>query len=106
MTESTGAKRVHAQLRPRLSRLLLLCGGILIALLIAEIALRVSGFTYFDPYIVDQDVGFGLRPNAEGWWQQEGRTYVKINSQGFRDREHSFAKPPGSLRIAVLGDSF
>jgi hypothetical protein len=96
--------------RPRLrllfARLLLLFGGIFVALLIAEVALRVSGFTYFNPYIVDQDVGFALRPGAEGWWQKEARTYVKINSQGFRDREHSFAKPPGSLRIAILGDSF
>ncbi len=42
---------------------------------------RVAGFTYFNAYIVDQDVGFSLRPNAEGWWRKEGLTYVKINSQ-------------------------
>jgi hypothetical protein len=98
------------QSRPRLrllfARLLLLFGGILVALLIAEIGLRVSGFTYFNPYIVDQDVGYTLRPGAEGWWTREGLTYVKINSHGFHDREHTFAKPPGTLRIAVLGDSF
>jgi len=98
------------QSRPRLrllfARLLLLVGGILVALLIAEVALRVSGFTYFNPYIVDQDVGYTLRPGAEGWWTKEGLTYIKINSHGFRDREHTIAKPPGTLRIAVLGDSF
>ena len=32
--------------------------------------------------------------------------YVRINSDGLRDREHSIAKKPGALRIAVLGDSF
>lgn len=76
------------------------------ALLIVEVGLRISGFTYFNPYILDQDVGSALRPGAEGWWKKEGLTYVKINSHGFRDREHTFEKPPGTIRIAVLGDSF
>lgn len=84
----------------------LVVGGIFVALLIAEIALRVSGFQYFNPYIVDRDVGYSLRPNAEGWWKREGVTYIKINSHGFRDREHLIAKPPDTLRIAILGDSF
>jgi len=107
MAEITGAA---AKPRPRLrllfARLLLLIGGILVGLLIAEVALRVSGFTYFNPYIVDRDVGYSLRPGAEGWWQKEGLTYVKINRHGFRDREHTIAKPPDTLRIAVLGDSY
>ncbi len=76
------------------------------ALMIAEVALRVSGFTYFNPYIVDQDVGYTLRPGAEGWWKKEALTHVKINSHGFRDLEHTIAKPPGTLRVAILGDSF
>jgi hypothetical protein len=80
-------------------------GGILVGLLIAELCLRLSGFTYFNPYMVDPDVGYSLRPGVEGWWQREGLTYIKINSQGFRDREHTIEKPPGSLRIAILGDS-
>ncbi|MGH9968960.1 MAG: SGNH/GDSL hydrolase family protein [Pyrinomonadaceae bacterium] len=80
--------------------------GILVGLLIAELCLRLSGFTYFNPYMVDVDVGYSLRPGVEGWWQREGLTYVKINNQGFRDREHTIEKPPGSLRIAILGDSF
>jgi len=88
------------------ARALLLFAGILVALVITEIVLRVAGFTYFNPYIVDRDVGFSLRPNAEGWWRKERLTYVKINSQGFRDREHTIAKPPDTFRIAVLGDSY
>ena len=27
-----------------------------------------------------------------------------INSAGLRDREHDLEKPPGTIRIAVLGD--
>ncbi len=78
----------------------------LVALLIAEVALRISGFTYFNPYIADADVGYSLRPNTEGWWTREGRTYITINSAGFRDREHPVAKPANTFRIAILGDSF
>lgn len=76
------------------------------ALLTAEVALRISGFTYFSPYMVDADLGYSLRPSAEGWWNKEGLSYVKINSQGLHDREHTTAKPPNTIRIAVVGDSF
>jgi hypothetical protein len=31
---------------------------------------------------------------------------VRINSEGLRDREHTRIKPAGTVRIAVLGDSF
>ena len=30
---------------------------------------------------------------------------VSINSQGLRDKEYNFAKPPGNYRIMILGDS-
>lgn len=104
VTESIGStKRIRPRIHPLLARALLVFGGILTALLIAEVALRVSGFTYFNPYVVDPDVGYSLRPRAEGWWKKEGLTYVKINSYGFHDREHTIAKPPDTLRIAVLG---
>lgn len=107
MAETTaGVKKPCPRWRPRFAKLLLIFGGILVALVLAEGALRVSGFTYFNPYIVDQDVGYSLRPGAEGWWKKEALTYIKINSQGFRDREHTIAKPPDTLRIAVLGDSY
>jgi hypothetical protein len=87
-------------------RLLLFLASVFVALLIVEVFLRVIGFTNLNPYTVDKDVGFSLRPRAEGWWRGEGITYIKINSDGLRDREHTKAKPPETLRIAVLGDSF
>jgi len=31
---------------------------------------------------------------------------IAINAQGFRDREHALRKPPGGVRVAVIGDSF
>src|SRR6185295_10022540 len=47
-----------------------------------------------------------LRPNMEGWYRKEGAAYIRINNDGLRDREHSKAKPPGTIRIAVIGDSY
>src|SRR6266513_2225439 len=92
--------------RKLVARLLLITGSTFAALLLVEIGLRLYGFTYFNAYTTDSELGFSLRPNAEGWWTREATVYIKINSQGFRDREHTIAKPPGTFRIAILGDSY
>ena len=72
----------------------------------AEILLLIAGIEH--PVFDRPDPVFGsaLIEGAEGWQQREGRAYIRVNSRGFRDRERSAAKPPGTLRIAVLGDSF
>src|SRR3954451_24733872 len=41
-----------------------------------------------------------------GWYTREGRSWVAINSDGFRDVEHAVEKPPDVYRIAVIGDSY
>jgi hypothetical protein len=87
-------------------RLLTVLGGIVVGLLIAEAGLRAVGFRYLNLSKEDRDVGYSLRPGAEGWWTREAETYIKINSDGLRDREHAKEKPPGTLRVAVLGDSY
>ena len=75
-------------------------------LLIVEAALRLLGYSYPNLYTTDQSRGIALKPGAEGWWRNEGEAYIRINSEGLRDREHTKQKPPGTLRIAILGDSF
>jgi lysophospholipase L1-like esterase len=81
--------------------------GVLVAgLLMAELGLRIMGYSVPSLYTTDAERGLALRPGAEGWWRKEGEAYVKINSDGLRDREHAKQKPPGTLRIAVLGDSW
>jgi len=85
-------------------RLLVILGGVAVGLFIAEVGLRVIGFRYLNLYQAERDVGFTLGPGAEGWWEREGQTYIKISTAGLRDREHAQVKPPGTLRIAVLGD--
>jgi hypothetical protein len=74
-----------------------------------ELGLRVFGV--FAPpqgafFVIDASSGWANRPGAAGEWNYEGRAYVRINSAGLRDHEHSTDKPPNILRLAVLGDSF
>lgn len=80
--------------------------GISAAFAIFEIGLRIAGITkpYF--YTYDEVRGWALRPGVKGWQTDEGKAFIRINSDGFRDREHVGRKPAGTLRIAVLGDSF
>ena len=80
--------------------------SVAIALVLGEVALRVAGFAYPNFWEPDPLTGSKLRPGMEGWQKDEGQAYVKIGSQGLRDREHPLAKPAGTYRIAVLGDSY
>jgi len=84
----------------------LILGGMLIGMLLSEIGLRMAGISYKLFYQYDADLGVVLRSGAEGWWKEEGKAYIRINSAGLRDREHARAKPPRTFRIAVLGDSY
>ena len=87
-------------------KLLLILFGVVFGLALVEIGLRLLGFSYPEFYVTDARRGYSLRPNMEGWYRKEGEAYVRINSDGLRDREHSKIKPPNTFRIAVLGDSF
>ncbi|MFO0664266.1 MAG: SGNH/GDSL hydrolase family protein [Polyangiaceae bacterium] len=73
---------------------------------LGECGLRIIGFENPDFYDYDARVGWKHKPNMSAWQRQEGEALIETNSQGFRDREHTFDKPPGTVRVAVLGDSF
>lgn len=89
-----------------LAKLLLTSVGFLLGGAVAEVALRVVGYSAPDFYTLDNSRGYALRPRTEGWFRREGEAYVRINSDGLRDREHSITKPSNAFRIAVLGDSY
>lgn len=89
-----------------LKNIALIAASIIVALLGAEIVLRIAGVSYPSFYEEDADLGGRLRAGAEGWTHGEGGSFVSINNDGMRDSEHTVAKPPGTIRIAVLGDSF
>jgi len=84
----------------------LVAGSVLSAVLLFEVILRVVGFSAPIWYRPDSHVGAVLRPGVEGWFEGEGRAYVRISSAGLRDREHSIEKPKDVYRLAVLGDSY
>lgn len=93
-------------MRRWLARAVLAAASVALALPAGELALRATGFSYPSFWVPDDLAGSRLRSGFEGWQRSEGAAYVKINSRGLRDREHSLGKPAGTYRIAVLGDSY
>jgi hypothetical protein len=81
-----------------LKNIALIAASLVLALVAAEIGLRIARVSYPSLYEEDGELGDRLRPGAEGWTHGEGGAYVRINSDGMRDREHSIAKPPGTMR--------
>lgn len=106
LSSEPSMKHNGGRVRKILPKLLTIILGFLFGAGIAEIALRVAGYSYPEFYQLDQIRGYGLRPGAEGWYRKEGRAYVRINSDGLRDQEHSLTKPANTLRIALMGDSY
>lgn len=86
--------------------MLLLAGSLALSAIVAEIGLRIAGFSSVVFERPDPVRGTALLPFASGWQTTEGRAYVAINSHGYRDQERATVKPAGTYRIAVLGDSF
>ncbi len=87
-------------------KLVLLLVGLALGLAASEVALRLVGVSYPQPYGPDPYCGTRLRPGFEGWSRKEGSAYVRINRYGFRQGDRQPAKPAGAFRVAVLGDSF
>jgi hypothetical protein len=88
------------------TRLLLVLAGLTIGLTVVEVGLRLIGYSFPLFYTTDMERGVALSAGAEGWYRREGRNYVRINSAGLHDVEHSKRKPPNTVRIAVIGDSY
>jgi hypothetical protein len=88
------------------ANLALALAGVLAALVLAEVVLRVGGFARPDLYTYDSWRGWALRAGAAGWQREEGDAFVSVNRYGFRGPPVTPAKPPGVFRIVVLGDSF
>jgi hypothetical protein len=88
------------------ANLALALAGVAIAFLMAEVAVRVSGLAKVSLYTWDAYRGWGLKPDASGWQREEGAGFIQVNNAGFRGPQWTIAKPPDTLRIAVIGDSF
>src|SRR5215470_2076612 len=80
--------------------------AVLIPCLVAELALRLLAgppdtqglFTE-----LSSEIEYSGRPHARGFL---GGVPVAFNEFGLRDREHTLAPAPGTIRILALGDSY
>lgn len=93
-------------IKKRSYNIVLVLFGSTIALVLSEVFLRITDFSYPSFYRVNNTTWTEHYPNAEGWHRVEGNTYVKINSHGLYNPEITVFKPKNTIRIAVLGDSF
>lgn len=89
-----------------LGALALIAFGFAIALGVADVAVRLANRWYPYFYCYDQYRGWGLEPGAHGSYRREGGSWVRINHDGFRGPDYAKEKPPGVVRVAVIGDSY
>ena len=96
-----------------LARLAFVLGGLLIPLLVLELAFRLWGpilpGNYRTGLLLRPHPVYGTfhKPGNSMWIQDpEFTTYVRFNSDGLRGPEIAREKPPGVARVLILGDSF
>jgi hypothetical protein len=87
----------------RLAKLALLAAGTFVALGAAELVARAAGqgvvlWSHFAPHA---ELGWTFTPG-----RRTGSPRLRTNPLGFRDVDHELAKPAGTRRLLVLGDSF
>ena len=109
-----------AKLKKLFLRLLLLLFGLLVAVVAAELFLRIwqpaAIHTSDKPLVSHQEEQAAQatlhKPGVEFTWVghaglvKEFTIPSRWNSYGFNDDEHSFEKPEGRYRIVILGDSY
>jgi hypothetical protein len=108
-------KEIGLMIRRLLGRLVLVAFSFFLVGLVLETAFRLEFYHSKDfamemwKYAVrlkrpvaNPDLSFVHVPNSHTFLMGVD---VKINSQGLRDNEYSLAKPPGTYRIMMLGDS-
>jgi lysophospholipase L1-like esterase len=105
---------VLRRLRWLLSRVLLVCIGVLGPLCVIEAGVRLLGIAppaQLQPalWAPHPYLGWFHPPNRAGSVSSEYRefdAFVRINARGLRDREIGYDNPARAVRILALGDSF
>jgi hypothetical protein len=95
------------------SSLLALLLGLGLALALGELVLRALDVEPREYLTRAELSAYDFSPGSttlySGWLPSAVREFevpVRINARGWRDREVPLEKPPGSVRILVLGDSY
>jgi lysophospholipase L1-like esterase len=76
-----------------------------ISVVFLEFVLGLAGIGEQEYLRIDKTTGFAPIAGKHITWWQEGFSRSQINNFGMRDRNYSLAKPKGTMRIAVVGDS-
>ncbi len=79
--------------------------ALIVGIVLLEGYFRLAGVG--EQEFVQPDLTMGCRhiPGKKVIWRMEGYSSDKLSSVGLRDSEHVIAKPVGTYRIALLGDS-
>lgn len=88
------------------SNVALLGVALLASLVVCEIILRLLGVSYPVYIWMDPVRGVSHIPGMKSERQFEGMSWVEINSDGWRGPDVALESPPGTFRIALLGDSY
>src|SRR5882724_4507957 len=101
--EAAGVRPKSESLRRLYRSLPMLFLALVLLIAALEIGMRLAHISFPDFGVPDRDLGWALRPGAEGLVRSENTAgvHVSINSDGMRDSEHTVAKPPRTLRIVV-----
>lgn len=87
----------------------LIIGSVLFFIFALELTLRAINYPRGEARVLCLDAIMGnvYCANFEGHLAglYEQKEFVKVNSDGMADREYPIAKPDGTIRIALLGDS-
>ena len=89
-----------------LANLALVIAAAVVGLVLCELALRALGISYTVFVWTDPITGVAHIPGVTSRTRFEGGSWIEINSDGLRGPETSLRPPPGTYRIALLGDSF
>lgn len=99
---------IHLSLSRKVSAALaLVLFGLLGAVLIGEGAVRLANLEPGSLWVFNGSYGWSYGHGLRLWYTtRDFRNWVETNSRGLHEREISYDKPGGLVRILVLGDSF
>ena len=104
-TNETKSRQTSAPRKPWWRNVFEAAVCIVLAVFALEGLFRVAGVGGQEFMVVDHKLGTKHIPGKQVIWRMEGFSADNINSLGYRDIEHTVAKPLGVKRVAIMGDS-
>ena len=77
----------------------------ILAILVVEFCLSLAGLGEEEIFKLDPALGFKHLTDKKVTWHSEGLATSYFNADGLREHGLTVLKPPGTFRIALLGDS-